>query len=236
MIRRRRPAGDLLKSQLLASLLLASALISPASASSRAVAYRSVNPVTIDGKWTSPDEWLDAQEILVEGMALRVKHDGSSLYLLIDALGDYTSDEDYAIVHIDPEGDGGHLPRPGDRSFLARWVCEADPEDAFYWRVELMAMEGDGAGWRPAGEVKGFSAGSSMLARNDPHGWQTHLIWEFRIPLSVAAKGTSIRIWAGSFDVSGEGRVFSWPYARAFWHPGLWGEVEVSDGPMPASA
>ena len=58
---------------------------------------RLANAVTIDGRWTTSDEWSDTYRVsmyLVQGSQgtayVRFKHDADSLYILVDFISDTT--------------------------------------------------------------------------------------------------------------------------------------------------
>jgi len=79
------------------------------------------NTVTIDGKWTSNDEWTDAiseelRFVSNSGKAyFRIKHDDESLFLLIDYVTLITPQErDAAGIMIDTKNDGGDIMQKDD--------------------------------------------------------------------------------------------------------------------------
>ena len=82
---------------LLLALISSPVLVSVSLARDSLVVPRLVNPVTIDGKWTTPDEWSDTQRVsmyVAEGPEstgfLRIKNDDQYLYLLVDFVSDTT--------------------------------------------------------------------------------------------------------------------------------------------------
>ena len=82
---------------LLLALISSSVLVSVSLARDSLAVPRLVNPVTMDGKWTTLDEWSDAQRLsmhVAEGPEstgfLRIKNDDQYLYLLVDFVSDTT--------------------------------------------------------------------------------------------------------------------------------------------------
>jgi len=83
--------------------MLFSLLLVPAFAARESVQVtRLVNPVTIDGRWTTPDEWSDTDRVsmyVVQGPAstayVRMKHEQNMtniiLYVLVDFISDTTN-------------------------------------------------------------------------------------------------------------------------------------------------
>lgn len=84
----------------------------------------SENMPAIDGKWTAATEWTDAVETRAEasnGWAfyLRLKHNGTHLFVLLDVVSDKTeSTHDFGGIFFDAKDDGGSLPREDDYGFV----------------------------------------------------------------------------------------------------------------------
>ena len=82
---------------LLLALISSSVLVPVSLARDSLAVPRLMNLVTIDGKWTTPDEWSDTQRVsmlVAEGPEstgfLRVKNDDQYLYMLLDLVSDTT--------------------------------------------------------------------------------------------------------------------------------------------------
>jgi len=121
----------------------------PAAVARDSVAIaRLVNPVTMDGKWTTPDEWSETSRVsmyLAQGPEstgyLRIKNNYQYLYLLIDFVSDTTPAAKQARgqpVHWCYDGVGVGIdmrsdepkPRPvGDRDDFAVYLSLHVPAD-----------------------------------------------------------------------------------------------------------
>lgn len=147
----------------------------------------SINIPVIDGKWTTPTEWMDATEIKVENVStgqmlyIRLKYNGTFLYVLLDFVSDYTpSTYDYGGICFDTKDDGGILADWDDFSFI-QLVGQVN---------FLYIFQGTGTGnttgesWHIA-RYNAHPETSSMggfSGANDPYEKRSHRIIEFRIP------------------------------------------------------
>jgi len=147
----------------------------------------SINIPVIDGKWTTPTEWTDATEIKVENAStgqtlyIRVKCNGTFIYVLLDFVTDYTqSTYDYGGICFDTKDDGDTLAKKDDFSFI-QLVGQAN---------FLYILEGTGTGnttgeswiigrYHAHPESAGLGGFSGI---NDPYQSKAHRIIEFRIP------------------------------------------------------
>ncbi|MDH7563684.1 MAG: hypothetical protein QHH24_02205 [Candidatus Bathyarchaeota archaeon] len=140
---------------------------------------------TIDGQWTTANEWTDASETRLENTVnmtgyLRVKHNFTCIFILLDFATDYTrSTYDIGGVCFDRLDNGGVLPQSDDYLFgiqAGQTPAQVDvfqgtgtgqyPRDAWA-RVSLVDVEG--------------KANYSHV--NDPYeGSIDHRIYEFQIP------------------------------------------------------
>jgi len=157
------------------------------------------NPVTIDGKWTSEHEWVDAFQIsigFIQGSGeayFKAKHDDNYLYALIDFVSDIESQEaDTGAVVIDSKNNGGSTPQTDDFVLLGRWNSPTEFNNVIAW--------GTGTAWGSfMGLTGGFKVACSKDAANDPYSSSAHLIYEFQIPMSELDP-TGIGIYAAAFD------------------------------------
>jgi hypothetical protein len=144
--------------------------------------FKSINDITIDGKWTSVDEWNDTLEeslIFSEGSGkayLRVKHDINYLYILVDFVTyNDTKTGDGCIVVLDTKHDGGSSVQQDDLAVLIRWNSPSEIYPAIQW-----------GGWYYNWEFlpSNFEAKSSIESENNPYSNTPHVIFEFKIPKS----------------------------------------------------
>ena len=183
--------------------------------------------VTIDGKWTTSEEWTDALTVtLVKSFSssenatayLCAKHDDSSFYFLIDFVSATSLNATYdgTAIIIDPLHDGGNRPQSDDRRFDSTWTGGQ------------MAIGTGAAEWNWNSTLsQGVEIDISMT--NSSHLSQQHEVSEFKIPFSVFPElkdtvGFAAAAYAGS-DTS---------FMLATWQednlaiPNTWGELTVS--------
>jgi hypothetical protein len=204
-----------------------------------------MNPVTIDGKWTSPEEWSDALETplyksfdsKLNGTAyFYTKHDGDYIYALIDFISDTSKDaNDGAGICFDTNHDGGSLANPDDYAFWFYWTTETASK-FFMWK-------GTGSGWQKTDAriaelvpVPGSQAASSLDA--SPRSSSPHMIYEFRVPKAIFAGGSSVvgfavSAWHNPYGTRPIEVLLVWP--KDTWRdiPAMWGELAFSAVPIP---
>jgi hypothetical protein len=98
------------------------------------------NPVTIDGKWTSPKEWTDALQVDCGWGWIAVKDDSSFLYVLVDFVKDTsTGNGDWGFVSWDQKNDGGTKPRSDDYRLVLQYTNTTS--------FQSMILQGTGTDW-----------------------------------------------------------------------------------------
>jgi len=141
---------------------------------------------TIDGKW-SAGEWDDALEYIATNSTLRsyvrVKWNGSYLYILIDSPWDTTNSSVYPYentwIAFDTMHSHGSTPQIGDYLFSVSAMVA-------YW--------GNGTRWNTMLSPSGFKAQSSSSdewgpgVQPSPKNSTPHRIDEFRVPLTYVGQ------------------------------------------------
>jgi len=172
--------------------------------------YSTVVEPTIDGIWTSSDEWTDGDVTMIgENVAFRSTWSMLSMdpitvttNFVIEILDDDTNDTgDYWQMCIDGSADGGSAPQSGD--FLIEIVGHTN----------LTVYQGDGTGWTKvtpaAGELFFANSISASPTSSTPH-W----IAEFTI-LKTAGVIQMVEIWGLRVAVYDESNsaagVQAWP-------------------------
>lgn len=196
------------------------------------------NPVTIDGKFTTSNEWADALQVSMSSSCsgcsgkalLYMKHDSANFYFLEDFLSDTSLTSvsnglgDSASVSIDSAHDGGSVTGSDDVRF-----------DSSYSHGGFMAygIGGSAFSWNNA-----LPAGVqiAMSLSNSPNSAVPHVIAEFQIPFSVFPKLPNTVGFSAAAYVCGQnscGQLVIWPanYDRDI--PSTWGELTVSPTPIP---
>ncbi len=211
----------------------------------------SLNEVTIDGKWTSPEEWDDAIEYPIKfgfteyifGYFL-LKDDNKSLYILIDYSPDFTLDDgDSGRVRFDTKGDGANSPQYDDYEISLEWN-----EGVLNTKIR----QGNGTDWIINNDIHmDISAMSTNDVENNPHSKNPHMIYEFDISKDFIGNKSEIGFSASSIDWSVERaraleqsrnkipRYISFPIYSNHLKPSTWAKLSLStpyEKPSPSSA
>lgn len=164
-----------------------------------------VNPVVIDGKWTTVNEWNDAQEYPMEyniynkyknnGTSyLRVKHNQKYLYILIDVPSHNYPTRLLSNVYVDPEDNGGWQPQPDD--YCYSYFAYPGGE----YEIKYIVVDGRWEFYHYRGitntDIRNNISASSN-STNNPYSKISHAIYEYRIPLP---KQKNIRIFVNALD------------------------------------
>jgi parallel beta-helix repeat protein len=198
----------------------------------------------IDGLW-SANEWNDATEYNITGSGgtsyVRVKHDGTYLYILIDSVWDTTNSSLYPYentwIAFDTIHNHGSAPQNGDYLFITSGI---------------IAYAGDGTKWIPIVVPSGFEAQSSSSdewgpgLQPSPKNPEPHRIDEFKIPLThVGPLGAIVGFYSMVVDdstynyvewpTSAGGNPGGWPPTDPCPTPNAWGHLNLL-GPQPPVA
>jgi len=198
----------------------------------------------IDGLW-SANEWDDATEYNITGSGgtsyVRVKHDGTYLYILIDSVWDTTNSSLYPYentwIAFDTIHNHGSAPQNDDYLFITSG---------------MIAYAGDGTKWIPMVVPSGFEAQSSSSdewgpgVQPSPKNSEPHRIDEFKIPLThVGPLGAIVGFYSMVVDdstynyvewpTSAGGNPSGWPPTDPCPTPNAWGHLNLL-GPQPPVA
>jgi hypothetical protein len=211
----------------------------------------STQPVTIDGKWTSPTEWTDAPEIQMlvgagNGIGyFRMKHDATNLYILgeslVDTAVEYNSTAgggDFMSVFLDTLYNQGSAPQTGDYKLLAEYMGAGN--------TTIRAWEGNGTGWVKVSSIQGVQGAVGLDTGNSPHPPHPHAVFEMSIPLSLIPASTFgffIRLDESNYWWASDQAIllthFYWPGptpANQGFDPSSWGTVTISNTPIQESS
>lgn len=170
----------------------------------------SVNPVTIDGMWTTEDEWEDAAEFSEEGAIFSIKDDEEFLYVLLDFLGDETlTTGDLGGLSLDMQNCKADSPQVDD---ISAGLVHGYPTP----KNELWVFQGNGTQWtliwRDTWEtddpLKIVSA-STNITENNPYSKSPHVIYEFAIPKKLFRNMSEIGFSAYMEDREASGELRS---------------------------
>jgi len=144
-------------------------------------------PITVDGKWTTADEWTDGQEMHSSGALWRIKHDADYLgaighFVQFDSKSTSQRSLDAAWVYLDTRKDGGSTPKEDDYAFGIVFPTSS--------QSSLQMLRGNGTGWteiQPA-----HSAASSLDTINSPYKKRgPYAIYELKIPKNLMGPDTT---------------------------------------------
>lgn len=174
------------------------------------VTFSTRTPI-IDGKWTTPEEWIDATKTTIEKenhkANIWIKHNQKQIFILLDFITDFTSSTfDQAGICLDTRDDGGALPQKDDYLFSLRGavnVLEAfqgtevgdKPEEA--WTSSLMPFNTTGS--------KGYDG------NNNPDEQKAHRIYEFQISIQSFPEGTRYGFYVFLCDWHTNYSLIEWP-------------------------
>jgi hypothetical protein len=222
--------GVYMSKRTLASLLLpliSSSVFVPYSvAKDSLVVQRLVNPVGIDGKWTTPDEWSDTQRIsmyVAEGPRstgfLRVKYDDQYLYVLVDFVSDTTP----AIEQT--RGEPVHWCYDGVTVAIDKYASEEKPKDEADLVIQLRWLSGYDRPEAVTPTDAWIEGAMSYDAANDLDSQTSHAIYELAIPMQVFQDPSSIRVsvWDPSSGVT-----MHWPAYDGSWSTKYFGDLLLS--------
>lgn len=160
----------------------------------------SENKPSIDGKWTTPDEWSDASQTTIGSgnnvMILLVKHDRDYLYIMGDMIRDFSENRSVFSMVLDTNNNGGSTPDSED-VFLGTYYIDAamiraewaGPEKK-YTTANEKGEKIPFVGWLfLSGPAPGSARATSLSSTNDPfESTLPHKIFEFKIPFSLLYK------------------------------------------------
>jgi ketosteroid isomerase-like protein len=204
---------------------------------SEIVAPSLTNAVTVDGKWTTPDEWKDAVEVPMRysiwgdhnanGTAhLRVKHDESYLYLLVDYVSDTTPQSpgigywwEGVTVCFDPEQNGGWKPQSDDYLYN----IGVSTGQQYKAKVGVSGGKWNWPSQTDTSELIQKSIVFSSNATNDPYSTVKHSIYEFKMPLPDKKV---FGFFVGAADHGGKSYM-TWPSDAWDQAPNTWGILKL---------
>ena len=152
---------------MLCSLMLVG-FVSAGTAVGQIMEYISAAPCTVDGKWTTADEWTDAPHTVMAGNASgKFAYDvqdftNFGLEWDIEILSDNTNNTgDYVRICVDDGNGGGAAPTSGD------YMIEITGH------TTLKMYQGNGAGWTQvtpaAGEITWSTTLGTSMWSSTPH-------------------------------------------------------------------
>ena len=179
---------------------------------------------TIDGNWTSPDEWTDGEVTMIDDLVFRSTWDMDvfvTTRFVVEFLSDNTTDEgDYWQMCFDGEQSGGSTPQVGDYKF------EIVNHTTLTW------YEGTGTSWNEVAldpsEIEWANSLSASPTNSTPH-W----ILEFNIPKNAGTVLLDI-LWnfrLAAYDANTT-TLTAWPPTSPD-NPERWGEENYTGDPIP---
>ncbi len=189
--------------------------------------YNQVLP-TIDGEWTSEDEWTDGEVTVISEDAkftsTWIYSDSVYTHWLVEFFNDTTDDpEDIWQFCIDGDQSGGAAPQTGDFKF------------EIVGHTDLTWYEGDGTGWTEAALDESEIEWANSLSES-PTNSTPHWILEFIIDKNAGTVLMGI-LWnfrVAVYDSSNsDAGVLAWPPGSDADIPDGWGEENYSSEAIP---
>ena len=193
--------------------------------------YLAITVPTMDGNWTSANEWTDAEERELDGtltVYFRLKYawSGSTVYqyILVDFLNDTTDDAgDVWSLCFDAHHDNASSPQTDD--------YKIDLEGHSF--SGLYVYKGTGSGWVA---TTSYNWGSDLLIMNNinpsPHLSTPHWIVEFKINSTWLSLLNNYDLRVATYDASSAPGAQTWPYSTSN-VPNDWGLTITKFVPIP---
>lgn len=185
---------------------------------------RSIHDVTIDGKWTTTNEWSDTTELQARGRAgyVCIKDDDRFLYVLMDFTSDTGLDDgDLARVRFDVNDDKSQRPQVDDYVTLVDWMGGV---------MQTRTVQGSGTGWVLTKNDLGAKVASTNDPGNDPYSDQPHRIYEFAVPRTVFGDrvGTGFSLTMGDKMRTSEANFINLPRKHNYLNPSTWATLKFA--------
>jgi hypothetical protein len=197
---------------------------------------------TIDGVWTTPDEWSDAEEYQLGGsldVIFRLKKvtNGLSqlqtLYFLIEFFNDTTNDSnDYTRIGLVSADTPGGVPEGGEEPDENSMYFEYKGHDV----SQFTYYRGTGLDWI---QNSTYTWGTDILVVDSfdtsPLSDQPHLIVEWRISAPAFDINPDLLLRVGAYD-STDGILYHaqiWPLNAHIMIPDQWGVVVMHNESIP---
>lgn len=190
----------------------------------------SLNAPTIDGTWTSENEWMDATEFNgtenSQSCVFRLKHDGYRLFILVDLACATANTSVYTevLVGIDVNCQGGVAPQSDDYLFRMLFTSES------YGITEtILYSQGNEIAWvKPKyflkiSPVAGFGVGN-FSAGKSPYSSVIHWICEMEISLKFLEAREAYGFYISAY-YSYLNALFALPKNGSIERPDSWGRL-----------
>jgi len=185
---------------------------------------------TIDGAWTSEDEWTDGEITMIgEDVAFRSTWDMGDFVMtrwVVEFFSDTTDDaEDYWQFCVDGDQSGGATPQELDYKF------------EITGHTDLVWYQGDGTSWTEESLDETEIEWANSLS-DSPTNSTAHWILEFQIPKDggTVQLGVTWNLRVGVYDASNAGAgVLAWPLDSDADVPDGWGFENYQMANIPES-
>lgn len=191
--------------------------------------YPLQNSVTLDGKWTSPAEWTDANQTSISAnVAFRTKWgpfvdtENVPQYFLVEVFNDNTANSnDRVQLCFDGDMSGGATPQTGDLRIDI--VGNTNP----------VVYQGNGTAWTqidtpPAAQFQFNSSISDSPTSSTPH-------WIYEIMINKPSLGLGPQFYGrvAVFAAGSGAGTEAWPTESGRDIPNDWGDFPYSTEPIP---
>lgn len=191
------------------------------------ISWGEVVPPTVDGMWTSDDEWTDGGDVTTIGEDVSftstwIFGDAVVTEWLVEFLSDTTDDaEDYWEFCMDGDMSGGSAPQAGDFKFVITG------------HTDLIWYEGDGSGWTEVSLDETEIEWANALSTS-PTDSTEHWILEFVIPKNTGTVqlGVTWNLRLAAYDASTD-TTAAWPEGSDANDPSTWGMENYTSETIP---
>lgn len=189
--------------------------------------YQWVAPATIDGKWTTADEWTDGPVMAMSNNAsftYNMDFTSYTIQWLVEVFTDNTNDAgDYWQICLDPDNSGGSTPQTGD------FKIEITGHTA------LKIFQGNGTGWTEilgTNELVWVDTISNSTWNSAPH-WILEISDPDKTTGTIVTPAPSNGMRVAVYDAT-TGKTSSWAPDSSANVPNEWGVISgYSQTPIP---
>lgn len=180
----------------------------------------SMKEINFDGKWTFYQEWketswnpIKSNENIV--FHLRTAHQGSFIYVLIDAISDTNANigSDKAVVCIDSKNNKSEFLDDDDYCFIIQ-LKEKNFNDILFNKQNNFVIQGDSQlkSFKELEKikVKEFVGIGIMSDKEDRYSTISHASYEFKIPIELLGRSDNYGFYVNVFDADSDVS-YSWP-------------------------
>ncbi len=201
------------------SILLLTGIAIAGNTNYTLIEYQWVAAATIDGKWTTVDEWYDGPYMAMSNNASFTYNMDFTTYTiewLIESFNDNTDDaNDYWQICLDPDNSGGAAPQAGDFKIEIKG------------HTTLKVYQGTGSGWTEIAGANELSWANTRSASswNGTNHWILEITDPDKTTGTIVTPAPDNGMRVAAYDAS-SGKVSSWPPNSSADVPAQYGVID----------